>query len=167
MKTAILLIMAFLVLVGSGFGNDSTLVSFEIEDQFKNDHTDKEFRGKVAIFLTGDRKGIDFCDPWIKVISDSVAESIGKGIVVVQKMANVKGVPFFIKGAVRKKFKEESGIVLLDWKGVFLKAYDFEKDKANILLFSSESKLEFQKWVAEFNYNEFKQIIEQIRILIK
>jgi len=165
-KFVLSLLFIILVLFSAGLANDSTLIQFKIEDQFKKDHTEKEFLGKVSVFIAGDRKGIDYCDEWFGVLSDSLGRQIKDNKVIIQKMANVKGVPFFIKGIVRKKYKTNSEIILMDWKGKFLKAYDLESDVANILIFSKSGVLEFQKAVTKYDRVNFEAIINVVEKLI-
>ena len=161
----IIAVLCFLAV--PGFANDSTLIQFEIEDQHKKDHTDQEFRDKVSIFIAGDKIGSDFIEPWYNELVDSLTKQVKEGRLIIQKMANVKGVPFFVKGAVRKRYKEDNDIVLMDWKGKFLKAYEMQEDVANILIFSSDGNLEFQIGVTEINNDDTGKICEIIRKLIK
>ena len=57
-------------------------------------------------------------------------------------IADVGGVPFFLKGMIRGKMpKEPHNWILMDWGSKFHKAYDCEKDVCNLLYFDAESRL--------------------------
>lgn len=140
---------------------DTRLIQFQIEDQFKQDHTDTEFRGRALILLISDRQGSQFTDEWMSALRDalvSVPEPDGPRIV---EVADVRGVPFFVKGAVRGKFpKDERQWVLLDWKGEFAKAYELEAYKLNILVFDPTGWLQYQVAVTALDADTLANITD-------
>ena len=58
------------------------------------------------------------------------------------RVADVRGVPFFLKGRVRGEFPQEpESWVLMDWKGKFALAYEWLPDTSNVSLFDRDSIL--------------------------
>jgi predicted transcriptional regulator len=54
----------------------------------------------------------------------------------------LRGVPFFVKGSVKKKFpREPENWVLLDWKGTFAKTYELEENVCNIFLLNRDGRV--------------------------
>lgn len=145
---------------------DSLLIDFEIEDQFKNKHSDEDFRGSVIFFISGDRKGNNFRKLWESEIRDSLGELVDYENLSILRAANLKGVPFFIKGKVRGSFsKNPEEWVLLDWKNRFKKAYDFGKNAANILIFDRDGKLVRPLDVKEIDHQIMNELLGEIRAL--
>ena len=118
------------------------LIDFKVEDQFKKIHTRDEVRGKLFIIVGADRKGSEFTGAWSNAIMSGIRRLGVQDQVVEVGLADLRGLPFFLKGMIRGKFAEKSkGWSIMDWKGVFPKAYGFENDKANILVFGPDGAL--------------------------
>ena len=125
-----------------------TLIEFEIEDQFREKHTHREFIGKALIVVGSNKGGKDYNEPWAETLRDSLDAS-GHDVSFLG-LADVRGVPFFLKGMIRGKFpKSRDRWALADWKGEFAKAYCFEKDHCNVLVFDPEGNLVHHSWVKE------------------
>jgi hypothetical protein len=87
--------------------------------------------------------------------------------VTVLNVADVRGVPFFLKGMVRGKFPKEPGKwMLLDWKGKFAKAYHCVKDSCNILLFDDDGNLVREFVVAELNEAAMSPVLAGLNELV-
>ncbi len=118
------------------------LIDFKVEDQFKKIHTRDEVRGKLFIIVGADRKGSEFTGAWSDAIMSGIRRLGVQDRVVAVGLADLRGLPFFLKGMIRGKFAEKSkGWSIMDWKGVFPKAYGFENDRANILVFGPDGGL--------------------------
>ena len=125
--------------------SEPRFIEFAIEDQFDREHTDSDFRNRVTLVLGGDRKGSRYRGLWENAIRDSLRARGRLGQVALCPVADVRGVPFFMKGFVKGKFpKDEESWVLLDWKGRFAQAYDFESDRCNLALFDADGALVHQ-----------------------
>ena len=138
----ILLTLVILATPANAQAPDSTLIHFEIEDQFKQKHTEKQFYGQVTVFICSDRGGSKFNELWAKAIEDTLIELSAVDQVSITGVANLRGVPFFLKGFIRGKFpKEKEARALMDWKGQFAKAYQLTKNECNVLIFDPQGIL--------------------------
>ena len=146
-------LLLWLLGVGSeGQAVDLFLIDFEIEDQFGHKHRDDDWRGEVLLLIGSDKDGSQFDDTWTRAIQNSVTTIADVGSLRIVHVADVKGVPFFLKGTVRGKFPRDSAHpIILDWKGEFANAYDFEENKANILVFDRTGLLQHQLAVTEMD----------------
>ena len=122
-------------------GQQSTLVSFEIEDQFDRVHRETDYAGRIVIIIGSDREGSQFHDGWVSAIRDSLPEGWNEELSILP-VADVRGVPFFLKGRIKGNFsKDEDEWILLDWGGELPKAYGFQPNSTNILIFSADGTL--------------------------
>ena len=146
---------------------DSTLIEFEIKDQFKNKHTQEEFVGKVVIIVGHDKAGRKYKAPWAEALYDSLRAEIDSGRIMQVGYVDARGVPFFLKGFARGRLrKEEDNWVLVDWDGALAKAYDFEKGKCNLLVFDTQSVLRHRLGATEVQPDELNEVLELIRSLL-
>jgi hypothetical protein len=144
------------------------LIDFRIKDQFDKLHTSGSFRNTVTILVSGDRKGSSFIGQWSPALEDSLTSEVKRYRVKFIQHAHLKGVPFFIKGTIKGKFKEDADtLVLLDWGGEFRKAYDLTEDHCSIVIFDREGKRRIQEAVQEFDPQVFARILAGIRRLVE
>lgn len=134
-----------LFLLGPGtaaLAESSKLIPFEIEDQFDQVHTDADVRGHVVIVTGSDKDGSPFNGRWNRAIIEDLDRDVGIDSIAFVGVADLRGVPFFLKGMIKGKFpqKPEQG-TLMDWKGLFAKTYRFEPKASNILVFSPDGDL--------------------------
>lgn len=165
------LIILFVVIVllapTATMAADSTLIEFEIKDQFKNKHTHEEFSGKVLVIIGHDKGGRKYKAPWAKAVYDSLKSEIDSGRIMQVVYADTRGVPFFLKGFARGKVRrEEDKWILLDWDGVLAKAYEFEKGKCNILVFDADGILRHHLAATEVQPAELNKVLELLRGLL-
>ncbi len=125
-------------------------MSFEMEDQFRNSHSDADFKGRVLVVIGGDRKGAAAAENWGKALARSLKPEIDSGRLSLVGLSNLKGVPFFLKAYVRGMFSKNPGDwALLDWKGQFADSYGFIPGNANVLVFDKEGALLHQAHFSE------------------
>jgi len=149
---AVYLVLWLLGVGSGGQAADLVLIDFEIEDQFEHKHRDVDWRGDVLLLIGSDQDGSQFDDIWTKAIRDSVTTITDVDSLRIVHVAEVRGVPFFLKGMVRGKFPRDSAHpIILDWKGKFAAAYGFEENKANILVFDRKGLLQHQLAVTEMD----------------
>ncbi len=55
----------------------------------------------------------------------------------------------------------------MDWKGRFAKAYQFEKEASNILIFNRNKKLVFKVGVRELDWQQLGVIVGKLRELLE
>ena len=145
-----LLWVLLVCVVGQAAG--SVLIEFELNDQFKNIHRDDDWRGDVVLLIGSDQKGSKFDAVWEKAIRDSMTGLVDMESLRIVHVADVRGVPFFLRGVVRRRFPGgNASPIILDWKGRFAVAYGFAKDKANILVFDRQARLQHQIAVEGIN----------------
>jgi len=142
---------------------ETKLIAFEIQDQFDRLHTERELNGRNVLFLCADRKGSQYQGKWLTTLRDSLESRGHAESVTLVEVADLRGVPFFIKGSVKKKFpKESTAWVLMDWKGNLARAYDLEKNKCNIVLFDSSGGLLHKTAVEDLELPVLENILDQV-----
>jgi predicted transcriptional regulator len=139
---------------------ETTLIQFEIKDQFDRPHSERELQDRHVLLLCGDRKGSQYQGQWAAALRDSLRSRGRLESTTLIEIADLRGVPFFVKGSVKKKFpRDEASWVLMDWKGRFATAYGFEKDKCNIVLFDHSGMLVHEKAVEDLSLAVLQEIL--------
>ncbi len=147
--------------------HDSTLVEFALEDQFKHEYTHADYLESCCILVGSDRGGSTFNGQWGRAIADSLRNLSLLSQVKFIPNADLRGVPFFLKGFVRGKFsKDESQPVLLDWSGLFARSYEFNPDSSNIVVFGQDGKVVHQTAGREVEPAKVHGIVETLRRLL-
>jgi hypothetical protein len=142
-------------------------LEFELEDQFRNLHRSSDYRGDVVLLIGSGRKGAEFNGLWGKAIHEIVAEHPRYDRLSDLPYANLKAVPFFLKGTVRGKFSEESKHwVLMDWKGEIARTYGFDPASSNILVFAPDGSLAMQHSGTDVDETSLDEITQRIRSLL-
>lgn len=147
-----------LALAGRGFGGDS-VKSNEPEIPRKlelNDQYDKAqvmtFPATNVIFLTiADRKGSDQIGAWITALKARPAT-----VVDIRGLADLGGVPGFLRGRIRKQFRETIQYpVMMDWSGKVCAKFNYVPDLANIYIIDRNGNLagHFHGRAVETNLN--------------
>jgi len=150
--------------LNTSYAQDTALIHFEMQDQFNQEHNEEEFLGKLTILIGSDKDGSKYNSRWGSAISDSLKACGLADQFKMMPLADLRGVPFFLKGFVRGKFpKEKDHWVLLDWKGNFAKHYEFEPGKTNILIFSEKGDLLFKDSAQELNSEQLITILDLIK----
>jgi len=144
--------------------SEQELITFELQDQFKNDHFSEDVLGSVVVVLCSDKNGSQYNDVWGRSISDSIKQEAGFPNVKFLPVADLRGVPFFLKGFVRGKFPEDSTRwVLMDWKGLFPKAYDLLAEACNIVIFNQSGQFIHKDAVYEMDEAILNRVLAIIR----
>jgi predicted transcriptional regulator len=131
-----------LVVGSSSHAEEAGLLDFELEDQFKNVHRSSDIAGNIVLLIGSDRGGSQFNGTWGKAIHDSLSDHPRYDQISHLAYADLRGVPFFVKGVVRGKFPQHPDQwVLMDWKGIIAKTYDFAPKSANVLVFAPDGAL--------------------------
>jgi hypothetical protein len=144
-------------------GADSKLIRFQIKDQFDRVHSEEALKSRVVLVLCGDREGSRYQGLWGDRIRDSLRVRDRLSSVLLLDVADLRGVPFFIKGSVKRKFpREKAAWVLLDWKGRFAQAYSFQADSLNLALFDQTGTLVYQVGVQELDPVELEVLMSRI-----
>jgi hypothetical protein len=140
---------------------ETMLIQFEIKDQFDRPHAERELQDRSVLVLCGDRKGSQYQSQWTTALRDSLRSRGYPESITLVEAADLRDVPFFVKGSVKQKFpREEAAWVLMDWKGRFAKAYDLQKDKCNIVLFDHSGVLVYETAVEDLSLPVLNEILE-------
>jgi hypothetical protein len=141
-----------------------SLMSFEMEDQFRHSHSHADFLGRVLVVIGSDREGAPAAENWGKALSQSLGPDRDSGRLNLVGLSNLKGVPFFLKDYVRGKFSKNAGEwALMDWKGLFAESYGFVAGHANVLVFDKEGVLVHQAHFSECRPDQVLSLTAVIR----
>ncbi len=150
------------------FAQETELISFKIKDQFGREYTEKSWGDSILVFIGSDKDGSRYSGAWGIAISDSLRKYSDQSPIKFIPNADLRGVPFFLKGYIRGKFpKEKERWTLLDWKGIFPKTYHYEKKVCNILIFNRERKLIHIVSGHEVDQGKLDEIVEKLKMLLK
>jgi len=140
------------------------LIPFELSDQFDNVYTHEDFLNHIVVLTGSDRKGSQYNKEWGRAMYRALMhESIFIQIKWVG-VADLGGIPFFLKGIVKNYFPEEKERwVLLDWDGEFAEAYKLQEDVSNIMIFDHQGSLVYQTTLTELDENKLDVILNNIR----
>lgn len=163
MPRSALLLLAVAALPSLARAETSSLIDFEIEDQFKRKHRNEDFQGHVVLVLAADRKGSAFCGRWAQGVRTSLDSQENESVRFLS-VAKTTGVPFFLKGTIRGKFpKEKENWLLLDWKGRFHESYDLAPDTCNAVVFDTRGRLVHRDSGDDPNANQVDAVVQAIR----
>jgi len=139
------------------------LIEFDMIDQFDDWHTQADYVGKTLVVVGGNKGSADYNLPWAIAIRDSLEASGVVGVEILG-VADLRGVPWFLKGWIRGKFpKPRDQWALMDWNGEFAKAYVFEKNMSNILVFDPSGRLVHHAWGREIEAPKLDLVLRAIR----
>jgi predicted transcriptional regulator len=140
------------------------LVTFKLEDQFGVKTTEKDVVGRIVILIGSGKEGSQYNAVWGKTIHDSLNADDGYEDIVFLPLADLRGVPFFMKSFVKSRFPKEAGKrVLLDWKGHIPKAYDFAPDSSNVIVFDRAGKLIYRTHGLQPRQDQIDTLISVVR----
>jgi hypothetical protein len=138
-RTGALFLLALAALASSA--QQAVLLPFSLQDQFGTAHSDAEFRGEVLVLLAGDREGSKHTRAWKEALKAALSGVPGAEGVRFAGLADLRGVPGFLRGMVRSRFpKEPERWVMLDWEGLFGKGYGLERGACTVLIFDAQGR---------------------------
>ncbi len=147
----------------NGFAQDSTLIEFELKDQFDRSYSQNSFEDNIIILLGADRQGSQYTNSWGTILADSLRKYDVLDEVEFVALADLRAVPRLMRGMIKGYFPDDKNDwVLMDWEGRFPIAYDFESDHCNILIFNKNKKLIFQTSVTEYDENVADKAISAV-----
>lgn len=156
-----------LLLLGfTGFSRDSTLIQFQLKDQFNHLWTHNDFWGTTTIIVGSDRHGGEYNELWSFAIYDSLFKNGLADSVKFLAVADTRGVPSLFRKLVRGHFpKEAHRWILLDWHGDFAQSYQFVPGECNLILIDKKGKFVSHLSGKELDKQKLKFFIQQIRWL--
>jgi len=145
----------------------TTLIPFELEDQFEQVHRDSDYAGRILIVIGSDQGGSEFNAVWGSALTEALEEAEYFERIAFLPLADLTGVPFFIKGMVRGRFPTDpEQWVAMDWDGVFDEAYTFVDDSSNIFVFTPEGRLLQRAHGRELDETVLQSLLSPIRVLL-
>jgi hypothetical protein len=114
--------------------------SFTLSDQFKKKHTQAFPGRRVIVLALADHKGSEQLEDWISPFYKRYGEQID-----IYGVANLKGVPGFMKPLLRKLFRKGLDYpVMMDWSGEVCKALSYDAGRANILILCPKGGIRYR-----------------------
>ena len=157
--------IALLIPFGSAVAAEQSLIEFSLKDQFNNRHTQQQALGKVVLIIGSDGEGSEFNDAWGTAINQAVTDHPNYPQLHQLPYADLRGVPFFAKGYVRGMMPEEpESWVLMDWKGSFAKAYEFQSEATNILIFGTDGALKIHLFGQELESEKLARLVQELTL---
>ena len=121
---------------------ETKLIPFKLKDQFDREFETRDFHHWLLVLTAFDRNGSKYAESWMQAINDALRDNEEFYKILLVAVADLQGIPFFLKGFVRGKFpKKRSRWVLMDWKGDFFKSYNLQPKVTNILIFDCSGNL--------------------------
>jgi hypothetical protein len=120
---------------------------FTLKDQYDSTFTLSAHRATVVILVGGDREGSRLMGSYGRALHRRFG---AERAVVIGDFAQLRGVPFFVKGSVRRRFQgtQTDGSpktpVLLDWDGAIARRIGFEEHLANVYVIDRDGVLRFR-----------------------
>lgn len=110
-----------------------------LEDQFQTSHSLVFPTSHLTILTCADREGAAQINDWVREVKSGGFDT---NRVVIQGVADVRKVPGFLRGMVRRRFAERyAHPVLMDWKGQVTTAVAIKPGVANVFLVDSTGRV--------------------------
>ena len=111
--------------------------SFQLRDQFNNEHRVEFPRDRPTVLALADRKGSDQLEGWLEPLGDEFGETVH-----FDGVADVRGVPSLLRWGVRQIFRRGTKEpVMLDWEDAVCTSLAFEKEVANVLVLDQKGHI--------------------------
>ena len=108
----------------------SRFPGFSLEDQYERRWKHNDFQSPLVVYVISDRSGYSYSSNWTTPL---VAEYRNRIRFV--PIADVRGVPGFLKGYIRKRFKDEFKYpILMDWEGIITTGIKFTPGYPNLVI---------------------------------
>lgn len=139
-QVIVCIIASLISSTGEGGGPliNSRVPDFTLQDQFGKTISRRQFEGRVLVLIASDKKGSEQNGPWKKALISRYRDSIA-----LIGLADVRTVPFFMKGKIKADFKNEEGSVLMDWKAELFDALALRKNVSNIVVVDQSGYLKY------------------------
>jgi len=108
---------------------NSKAPDFSLKDQHDKVFNLRSFEGQLVVLIASDKDGEEQSDLWGRKIRERYKDKI-----TILGIADLRKVPFFMKGKIKQDFKKNKNSILLDWDGVVFSTYGLPKKISNIIL---------------------------------
>jgi len=147
----------------NGFCQERHLIPFELQDQFDEVYTNSDYEQQIVLVIGSDKEGKKYNPIWSEAITSAIHRHGSADQVSMLGIANLRGVPFFLKGMIKGKLpKDPENKLLLDWSGHFAKAYKFEDNVSNIVMFDKDGNLALKTYGTELEHHKLNAIVDKI-----
>lgn len=110
------------------------LGAIELNDQYDAPQKLTFPTTNITVLTIADKKGSEQMDSWITALKAHYA-----GRIDLRGLADVRGVPQFLRGGIRKKFQAARRYpVMMDWSGDVCTRLGFQPGVANILIIGTD-----------------------------
>jgi predicted transcriptional regulator len=143
-RSSIIIVILLAQVVATAGAAESNLIGAKapeitLQDQYDRTISLRGFEGRVVVLIASDKKGKAQNPPWDKAIREKYGD-----IVVLLGVADVRSVPFFLKGKIRNDFKKEyAASVLMDWEGEIFTAFGLAEKVANVVVIDRSGTIRF------------------------
>ena len=111
--------------------------SIDLRDQYDTPQSLTFPATNVVVLTIADKKGSEQIDGWVAAIKARYA-----GHIDLRGLADVAGVPGFMRGKVRKKFQgTRSYPVMMDWSGKTCAGLGYQAGVANLVVLSEDGAI--------------------------
>ncbi len=140
MRYIIITILALLLPVAaeSQTSVNAKALAFSLLDQNDHEISLRQFEGKVVVLIASDKDGTKQNPAWRKALTERYGERI-----VLQGVADLRKVPFFLKASFKRDFQKEPHSIILDWKGEIFKSYGLAENVSNIVLIDKKGYVRY------------------------
>jgi AhpC/TSA family len=111
---------------------------FSLADQTGLQYSLATFAGHPVVLLASDKAGEEQNHQWRELI----VEKYGSRVRIVGA-ADVRTVPFFLKGKIKNDFKKDQNVILLDWDGILFTSYGLAKGVSNVILIDGSGNVRY------------------------
>ncbi len=111
---------------------------FSLRDQYDQPYDLRQGEGRPIVLLASDGEGAKHNRQWVDAINGRYKDRIA-----IIGIADTRGVPFFMKAAVKNEFKKSPAHVLLDWNGVVFTSYGLAPKVSNIVLIDKNGMVRY------------------------
>jgi len=109
----------------------------ELRDQYDSPQRLTFPATNLVVLTIADKTGAEQVDSWIAAIKPRYA-----GRVEICGLADVRGVPAFLRGKVRKKFQQTRQYpVMMDWSGDICAKFKFQPGVVNLFLIARDGSI--------------------------
>lgn len=125
------------VLTAAEAAKKTELQTFELPDQFGDNHRYEFPRKRPLIILIGDRKGSEEVDAWIAPLKKHFASSAD-----ITGIADMRGVPRFLRDRITAAIKKNRPVpVMLDYDGIVTDRLPCVRKVANVFVVGPQGDL--------------------------
>ncbi len=117
---------------------DSKAPVFSLMDQRDYEVNLSQFEGRVVVLVASDKNGAKQNAAWRKAVAERYGERVFK-----LGVADLRKVPFFLKGSFKRDFQKDPDSIILDWSGEIFKAYGLAENVSNIVLIDKKGYVRY------------------------